>query len=134
MTFQEGAPVFVSGAIGYSALELLFRRRTHWTMALTGGGCLLALYAWNKRLERRRWPVKCLVGSLTITAAELVVGLIVNRLLRWGVWDYSNRRIHLLGQICPAYSFLWFLLSIPAYGLCAAFRHGYERGFRLIGR
>ena len=133
MTFREAAPVFIAGAAGYSGLELLFRRRTHWTMALTGGGCLLALYLWNKRLERRRWTFKCAVGGLTITAAEFIVGLIVNRLLQWGVWDYSRRRMHLLGQICPAYSFLWFLLSIPAYGLCTLLRRGYERGCSLRG-
>ena len=30
--------VFALGAAGYAALELLWRGRTHWTMALTGGG------------------------------------------------------------------------------------------------
>ena len=35
--------VFALGAAGYAALELLWRGRTHWTMALTGGVVLVGL-------------------------------------------------------------------------------------------
>jgi len=27
------------------------------------------------------------------------------------VWDYSDRRWNVYGQICPLYSLLWFVLS-----------------------
>ena len=35
--------VFALGAAGYATLELLWRGRTHWTMALTGGAVLVGL-------------------------------------------------------------------------------------------
>ena len=41
---------------------------------------------------------------------------------RLGVWDYSRRKGNLLGQICPLYSALWFLLCIPVLPLSRALR------------
>lgn len=119
MKRKEGLLVFGIGALGYSALELLYRRRTHWSMALAGGTCLTALYAWNKRLHKKHWTAKCAVGATTITAIEFLFGLFVNRRMQWGVWDYTDRRYNVLGQICPFFSFLWFLLCIPLFPLCA---------------
>lgn len=40
----ENAVIFLSGAGGYYAIELAWRGRSHWTMALTGGTCLCLLY------------------------------------------------------------------------------------------
>ena len=34
---KQTAGLFLVGAGGYCLLELLWRGRTHWTMALTGG-------------------------------------------------------------------------------------------------
>jgi uncharacterized membrane protein len=53
------------------------------------------------------------VCAAAITAVEFAVGAVVN--LWWGmeVWDYSSLFGNLFGQICPLYSFLWFLLCIP---------------------
>ena len=45
--------VFALGAAGYAALELLWRGRTHWTMALTGGAVLVGL----RRLRRLKSSV-----------------------------------------------------------------------------
>ena len=38
------------------------------------------------------------------------------------VWDYSGRFGNLLGQVCPLYTGLWFLLCIPVYGLAGLVR------------
>lgn len=35
--FKEYAAVCTVGSVGYSAIEVLWRGFTHWTMALTGG-------------------------------------------------------------------------------------------------
>lgn len=56
---------------------------------------------------------KCLIGSAVITGVEFIFGVVVNLWQKWNVWDYSNLKFNLLGQICPLYSGLWFLLSIP---------------------
>ena len=46
--------------------------------------------------------------------------MLVNRRLKLGVWDYSNRRFNIKGQICPLYSALWALLCLPVSALSDA--------------
>ena len=52
-----------------------------------------------------------------VTTVEYLTGLLVNLRLGWNVWDYSTRPLNVLGQICPEYTLLWFLLSIPGVWL-----------------
>lgn len=112
---------FLLGAACYPLLELAVRGRTHWSMALTGGACLLSIGRMNGCLRRRiRWPGRCALGALIITSFELGVGLVVNRWLKWNVWDYSRVPGNLLGQICPRFCLYWFLLNLPLLPLCRA--------------
>ena len=53
-------------------------------------------------------------GAIIITLLELIVGTIVNIILGWNVWDYSNLPGDLWGQICPQFTVLWFFLSAVA--------------------
>ena len=57
--------------------------------------------------------VQAALGTAFITAAELAVGLVVNRALGWQVWDYSREFGNVLGQICPLFSFL-LVPAVPA--------------------
>ena len=111
--------IFTAGGLGYGALELLWRGRTHWTMLLAGGVC--ACLVW--RVSGTRWPrwQKCAAAGALITTVEFLTGILVNLRLGWNVWDYSGRRFHLLGQICPLYTALWTALSVPLLRLCAMF-------------
>ena len=70
------------------------------------------------KLKSKRLFVKCVAGAGIITSIELVTGLIVNRLLGLNVWDYSAMPYNIMGQICLPFSFIWFLMSIPAVYLC----------------
>lgn len=108
--------IFAIGAAGYSVLEILWRGYTHWTMTITGGVCLALIYQINKSIALPML-LKCAIGALIITLAELFVGSIVNLRLNWNVWDYSNIPLNYKGQICVFYSFLWFLLCIPIMNL-----------------
>ncbi len=104
--------IFSVGAVGYSLLEILWRGYTHFSMTITGGICFLLIYLLNNHLPiGNGW--KILLSAVIITLIEFLVGLLVNRVLGWNVWDYSNRPFHLLGQICLPFSLLWFALSIP---------------------
>ncbi len=114
----ENAAVFVLGGISYGVIELLWRGYTHWSMVLTGGGCLLFLYHWKKIFPRQGIAIFCAVSMLVITEAEFLVGLLVNLLLGWNVWDYSKLPFNLLGQICLPYSLLWGLLGLPIWYIC----------------
>ena len=53
-------------------------------------------------------------GAALVTLAELMVGMVVNRYLGWGVWDYSDLPFQFQGQICLYYSLLWVPLSMAA--------------------
>ncbi|MFR0923723.1 MAG: putative ABC transporter permease [Butyricicoccaceae bacterium] len=95
--------VFALGAAGYAALELLWRGRTHWTMALTGGAVLVGLRQLRRRVHEESPLSRCLCGAACITAAEYVVGCTVNR--HFGcAWDYSHEFGNVQGQICPKYA------------------------------
>lgn len=112
--------VFLTGAIAYSITEIAFRGFTHWTMTITGGIIFSVLYRLHSNLQDTRLWEKCLLGSVIITAFEFTVGVIVNIILQWNVWDYSGIPFNILGQVCLPFTALWFLICIPAYLLCYA--------------
>lgn len=127
--------LFSIGAIGYCSLEILWRGHTHWTMGVTGGMCFLSLFDMNKKLKRQRLWEKCIIGSAIITSFEFLVGVLVNRVLHWHVWDYSMQRGNILGQICPLYSLLWFFLCIPLCRFCQMVEKWLSHpSFRLFSR
>lgn len=111
---KEYFVVFGSGGIIYNLIEVLFRGFTHWTMTIAGGAALLLIYIMNIKIKAQSLIIRCLAGSLIITAIEFIVGCIVNRGLHMDVWDYSDEKYNILGQICPLFSIFWFLLCIPA--------------------
>lgn len=119
---MEQMIVFSIGAAGYCSLEVLWRGYTHWTMAVTGGICLLLLYRLNNWMPQGGLLLKCLAGALLITAVELAVGYIVNIRLAWQVWDYSSLPLNFRGQICALYSALWFVMCMPLMRFCTALR------------
>lgn len=51
--------------------------------------------------------------AAVITSLEFAVGCLVNLRLGWHVWDYSDIPLNLMGQICPTFSVMWLLLSVP---------------------
>lgn len=102
---------FIIGAVGYYLIEILYRGHSHWTMALCGGICLLAIYYTDRKLKNKSVILRALIGALIITAVELLCGCIVNLALGMSVWDYSNTPFNFLGQICLGYSFFWFIIS-----------------------
>ena len=104
---------FLLGGIGYGLIEIIWRGRTHISMVLTGGICLIAICAVNEKMRGKNVFLRSAVCASAITAAEFAVGMLVNRLMNLNVWDYGGMPGNILGQICPLYSFLWFLLCVP---------------------
>ena len=51
-----------------------------------------------------------LAGAVIITVYELAVGLLVNVKFGWHVWDYSAQPGNVLGQICPTFTVIWFVV------------------------
>lgn len=110
--------LFSLGGAAYALLEILWRRKTHWTMAVTGGSCFLLLFRIYKTFPRLCLRSKCLIGGALITLMEGICGFIVNIKCKLNVWDYSNCTLNFKGQVCPFYSMLWVLLCIPISGIC----------------
>ena len=111
---KEYAAMFAFGAVCYSLIEILWRGMTHWTMALTGGVCLLLIHRCNERHRELDMFSRCTLSSFYITTVELAVGWLLNVRLNMMIWDYSGKYMNLMGQICPEYWAYWYLLSIPA--------------------
>ena len=129
MNYLVNALLFYLGGCGYVGLELLFRGRSHGSMFLAGGICLLLIGRLN-RVEPKLPPVfRALTGAGIITMVELAVGLLVNRDYR--VWDYRDQPLNYLGQICPIFSLLW----IGAAALVLLIHDPLERRIRMyLGR
>ena len=115
--YREDAIIFLIGSCSYSALEILWRKYTHWTMFLTGGFCFTLLHRMFRRTRGQALWKRCLLGACSITGVEFSVGCVVNKMLRWNVWDYKDQPGNILGQVCPLYTALWALLCVPACAL-----------------
>ena len=117
----------IGGAV-YVCLELLFRGRSHWTMAVLGGVLFLIIGSFNEILP---WEMPLLLqavlGAMVVTMAELAAGILLNRWLGLGIWDYSNMPFNLWGQICLPFSVLWVFLAGIAVVLVDWLRYGLFR-------
>ena len=81
-----------------------FVPRTH---ALDDAGDRRRLREW---LLAQPLAVSALAGAVIITVYELAVGLLVNVKFGWHVWDYSAQPGNVLGQICPTFTAIWFVV------------------------
>lgn len=107
-------PRWALGGVLYGGLELLWRGYTHWTMLLLAALLCVPLDIANEYIpwELPLW-MQAVIGGLTVTAAELAAGVVLNLWLRLEVWDYSGMWGSLWGQVCPLYTVLWCILAGP---------------------
>ncbi len=105
--------LFLAGGFCYVFLELIWRGRSHVSMAIAGGVSLVLLFGVLRWLPHVTLLLRAMIGSAVITAVEFIVGAIVNVRMGLHVWDYSELPYNCYGQICLRYSFLWFLLCVP---------------------
>ena len=61
--YLEWSFVFLLGGGVYAGLEILWRRRTHWTMFLTGGLCFTLLYTLTTHTALPML-IQCALGAL----------------------------------------------------------------------
>lgn len=98
---------FVLGALGYAAMETIWRGYTHWSMALAGGIGFIIFSLVAEGFRESPLLLKAVLCAVGVTLVELVFGLIFNVTLGMNVWDYSHLPLNLFGQICPWFSLLW---------------------------
>lgn len=109
----------VIGGFLYVGVEILMRGYSHYSMFICGGLSFFLVGATGKIiLENSRRPEFAIaaimvIGSLIITTLEFMTGITVNLLFKMNVWDYSDMDCNVLGQICPVFSVLWAMISLP---------------------
>ena len=65
--------LFMAGGSIYPTLEVIWRGRTHISMAVAGGICLCLIdHICNRRMRRRPLLARCCAGSGIITCVELL--------------------------------------------------------------
>lgn len=105
--------LFAIGAVLYAVIEIIWRGYTHWTMAVLGGLLFILIGGINNWIP---WDMplclQAIIGSLLVTGAELITGIILNLWLNLGIWDYSEMSFNVLGQICPQFTAAWAALSL----------------------
>lgn len=107
------------GGTVYFLLEVFYKTVTwhadkiHWSMLvlaiilsipLERGG---AECPWNMPLA-----VQSLICTILITFTEFLSGLVLNVWLNLGIWDYSHLWGNVMGQICPQFIAVWFVLCL----------------------
>ncbi len=111
---MKNLALFSIGGLLYGLMEISWRGYSHISMFVAGGICFLLIGYVAKKYERFGLIVQCGLCALMITSVELLAGAVVNLWLGLNVWDYSSLRGNLFGQVCPQFSALWYLISIPA--------------------
>ena len=112
MKIGRKALLFAAGGLGYVLLELLWRRRSHISMFLAGGSCLLLIGHLEEVEPKLPLLLRVLAGAGIITMVELLAGLVFNR--SYTVWDYRNVPFNYMGQICLPFCLLWIPISALA--------------------
>lgn len=117
--FRQILILWLTGGILYFYMEILCRGYSHVSMLVCAGICFVIVGRIGVKWigNRTTWGGLAkiyVLGAMTISIMELLTGIIVNIWLGLSVWDYSKLRYNFLGQICPTYTCLWGIVSIPA--------------------
>lgn len=80
-------------------------------MFFLGGLCGTLIGLINECTPKMNIVLQMLLGTIIITVLEFITGYIVNIKLGLNVWDYSNLKFNIKGQISLIFSFAWFVLS-----------------------
>ena len=67
---KDDCILFSIGGIGYALLEIIWRGKTHWSMAVTGGACFVSLFKFYEKHKKMKMPAKCIIGCAIITSLE----------------------------------------------------------------
>ena len=103
--------LFSAGGFIYGGIEVFHRGFTHISMFIVGGICFVLIGLSGRLRVDIPVTVRMLISAVVITFLEFISGLIVNVWLDSNVWDYSNERFNLMGQICLKASSIWVFIS-----------------------
>ena len=107
--------IFIVSGFIYTALEILWRGYTHWTMFVCAGLCGLAMANINNNwLEfDTDFRIQIVASALVCTSMEFIFGMIFNG--DFTIWDYRGLwgTIHWLGdQVNILFFGVWMIISL----------------------
>ena len=91
--------LFLLGGTAYVLIELCWRRRSHPSMFVVGGICFGVIGKIYIAFAKKALWLRCAVSALAVTIVEFISGCYLNLHLKRAVWDYTNKRCNLLGQV-----------------------------------
>ena len=96
----------------YVDMETVFRGYSHPSMLIVGGLCGVLVGAINQHPRFYNAPVilQSAAGALIVLVVEFLAGCALNLWLGLDVWDYTGQPGNILGQVCPLFGLLWFLI------------------------
>ena len=103
--------IFLIFGVSYYLLEILWRGYSYLIMIIVGWLCGLLIGLINEITPKMNTILQMLLGSVIVTIVEFVTGYIINIKLDLNIWDYSNLKFNILGQVSLLFSVLWFFLS-----------------------
>lgn len=107
--------LLIYGGVIYYFIELMYRGYSHYTMILVGGLCFICIGLLNEFYNYKMSFIKqMIISSVIVTVIEFIAGVILNIWLKLDIWDYSNIKFNILGQISLQTSIIWFFLALPA--------------------
>lgn len=110
-TVYKNLVIFLIFGVSYVFLEVFYRGHSDVSMFFVGGLCGLLIGLINEVTPKMPILLQMLLGSVIVTFIEFVTGYILNIKLGLHIWDYSNLRFNILGQVSLLFSILWFFLS-----------------------
>ena len=110
------------GALGgsiYHAIEILFRGYSHWSMFLLAGISMDFFVQQGKWTHWKDPLWKQLFRCITfVVSGEFITGIVVNKIMRWNVWDYSQMPLNIFGQICLPFAIIFCCFCYIGIYLC----------------
>ncbi len=107
------------GTVLGAFFELFLTERAVIASAVTMGVFFVIIHRINRVVWDESIFTRALLATFAITAFELICGVIINRILHLGMWNFSDRSMHVLGQICPSECILHFMTAIPVISVSA---------------
>lgn len=105
------------GGTVYFMLEVLWKTASNepekisWTMLVLAIFLTISVERCGYQLP---WEIPLVLQSLLcatlVTISELIAGIILNIWLNLNIWDYSSLPFNLMGQICPQFFLIWWIL------------------------
>ena len=99
-TIQAYIIMFMTGGFLYCGIHILYRGYSHISMLFAGGLCFILVGVIENILgENASIISQMLFCGIMITIVEFIFGMVVNRYMHLGVWDYSGEQYNFKGQI-----------------------------------